>query len=197
MPEIQNLAVYCGSKVGRDARFADAARHLGHIMAERNIKLVYGAGNVGLMGVIADAILEKDGHAIGVIPYGLSDKELAHEGLDELHVVDSMHERKEMMVVRSDAMVAIPGGIGTLEEIAEALTWALLGIHQKPCGLWNVGGYYDHLIAFLDHSVEVGFLAPEHRALLHVNDSMEALLDELTAYQAPGVEWRRKPTVEG
>ncbi len=195
MAKISRLTVYCGSSPGADPGFAEAARELGAVLARREITLVYGAGNVGLMGVIADAVLEHGGAGIGVIPFGLSDKELAHEGLSELHVVDTMHERKQMMVDQSDAMLALPGGIGTLEEIAEALTWAVLGIHHKPCGLWNVNGYYDHLLAFLDHAVDQGLLTRPHRDLLLVSDKLDTLLAKMEAYAPPANHWRRRPVV--
>jgi uncharacterized protein (TIGR00730 family) len=183
MAALKCLGVYCGSNAGHRSAYADMARTLGTLLAEEGIGLVYGGGRVGLMGIIADAVLEAGGEAIGVIPYSLAQREVAHEGLTELRLVDSMHERKALMAELADAFVAMPGGLGTLEELAEALTWSQLGIHQKPCGLLNVAGYYDGLIAFFDHAESEGFVRSQHRELLLVDDQPHALLARLRAFE--------------
>jgi uncharacterized protein (TIGR00730 family) len=182
---LRRLCVYCGSKTGPRAAYPEAARALGARLAAEGVGLVYGGASVGLMGVVADAALEGGGEVIGVIPRGLAAKEIAHPGLTELLVVGSMHERKALMADLADAFVALPGGLGTLEEIAEALTWAQLGLHHKPCSLLNVAGYFDGLVAFLDHAVAEGLLRPEHRALVCVEATPEALLARLRAYRPP------------
>lgn len=179
MPDLRRVCVYCGSRPGRRPSYADAARQLGALLADAGIGLVTGGGRVGLMGVVADAVLEAGGEAIGVIPQALLDREVGHEGLTELHVVRSMHERKAAMAELADAFVALPGGLGTLEEISEALTWAQLGIHAKPCGLLDVDGYYAPLARFLDHTVDEGFVLAERRAALVVAAEPAALLDGL------------------
>jgi len=184
---LRNLCVYCGSNPGRQGIYLEAARELGRIMAERGIGLVYGGASVGVMGAIADAVLEAGGRAVGVIPESLVRKELAHGGLTELHVTGSMHERKRLMADRADGFLALPGGAGTLEEIFEVWTWAQLGDHRKPCGLYNVGGYYDGLAQFLDHAAGEQFLKPEHRAMLIVEDDARRLLERFAAYEAPTV----------
>ena len=157
--------------------YADAAKQLARDLVERGFGLVYGGGNVGLMNIIADAVLELGGHVTGVIPNALMSKEVAHRGLSELRVVNSMHERKALMAELSDGFIALPGGIGTMEEFFEVLSWAQLGIHNKPCGLLNVSGYYDPLIEFLDHAVSQDFVKPKHRALLLVESEPAILLD--------------------
>jgi uncharacterized protein (TIGR00730 family) len=157
-------------------------------MVSRGIGLVYGGGSVGLMGLLADAVLAGGGMVDGVIPRRLARKEIAHAGLTRLHRVGSMHERKALMADLSDAFVALPGGMGTLEELAEILTWAQLGLHRKPCALLDVEGYWRPLVAFFDHAVEEGFLRPGHRALLLVETDPEALLDRLAAWKAPPAE---------
>ncbi|MEO0558101.1 MAG: TIGR00730 family Rossman fold protein [Bacteroidota bacterium] len=187
MTEIRTLCVYCGSSPGARPAYAEAARKLGALLAREGIGLVTGGGRVGLMGVIADAVLDAGGEAVGVIPRTLLDREVGHEGLTELVVVDTMHQRKALMAARADAVVALPGGLGTLEEITEMLTWAQLGIHAKPCGLLNVGGYYDALVAFLDHAVEERFVRPAHREMLTVTSSPEELLTGLRAHTPPSV----------
>ena len=179
MSEIRRICVYCGSRTGVRPAYAEAARHLGALLAAEGIGLVTGGGQVGLMGEIADAVLAGGGEAVGVIPQALFDREVGHAGMTELHVVQTMHERKALMADLADAFVAMPGGLGTLEEIAEALTWAQLGIHAKPCGLLDVGGYYRPLVRFLDHAVSQGFVRPEHRAALVVAPEAGALLDGL------------------
>ena len=167
--------------------YADAARALATVMAEREIGLVYGGGKVGLMGVLADTILERGGEAIGVMPQALIDREIGHPNLTELKVVDSMHERKARMAELADGFVAVPGGIGTLEELIEVYTWSQLVIHDNGCGILNVNGYYDGLIAFLDHAVGSGFLRPQHRDVLVVADYPAELLDRLAAFERPRV----------
>ncbi len=179
------ICVFCGSDLGARPEFAAAAREMGRELVRRGLGLVYGGGRVGLMGVIADTVLEAGGSVVGVIPEALSAKELAHEGLTELRVVASMHERKALMAELSDAFVAIPGGLGTLEEFCEVLTWAQLGIHAKPCGLLNVEGYYDPLLALFDHAVAERFVRPEHRALVLASDESTLLLDAMATCRAP------------
>jgi uncharacterized protein (TIGR00730 family) len=184
---MRRVCVYAGSNPGSHPDYADAARALATTLADRDIGLVYGGGRVGLMGVLADTMLAAGGEAIGVMPQALIDREIGHSGLTELKVVDSMHERKARMAELSDAFVAVPGGIGTLEELIEVYTWSQLGIHHKPCGVLNVRGYYDHLAAFLDHAVTQGFLRPQHRAVLSVASEPAELLDRLAAYEPPTV----------
>jgi uncharacterized protein (TIGR00730 family) len=184
---MRRVCVYAGSNPGSHPDYAGAARALATTLAERDIGLVYGGGRVGLMGVLADTILEAGGEAIGVMPRALIDREIGHRGLTELKIVDSMHERKALMAELSDAFVAVPGGIGTLEELIEVYTWSQLGIHHKACGVLNVRGYYDHLAAFLDHAVTQGFLRPQHRAVLSVASEPADLLDRLAAYEPPTV----------
>jgi uncharacterized protein (TIGR00730 family) len=183
----RNICVFTGSRPGRRSDYADAARRIGRELVERGYGLVYGGGNVGLMTVVADAVLESHGHVTGVIPEALVEKEVVHRGLSELRIVQSMHERKAMMAELSDGFVALPGGIGTMEEFFEVLSWAQLGMHNKPCGLLNVCGYYQHLVQFLDYAVEQDFLRPKHRALLIVEAESSRLLDrfeQLTATHA-------------
>lgn len=156
-------------------------------MAERNIGLVFGGGKVGLMGVLADTILQAGGEAIGVMPQALIDREIGHPGLTELKVVDSMHERKAQMAELADGFIAVPGGIGTLEELIEVYTWSQLGIHGNGCGVLNTRGYYDGLVAFLDHAVDEAFLRPQHRATLVVEEDPAALLDALETFERPTV----------
>ncbi|MCD0505303.1 TIGR00730 family Rossman fold protein [Bordetella petrii] len=185
--KIQNICVYCGSNSGSRPDYAEGARELARELVRRDIGLVYGGASVGIMGVVADAVMAEGGRVIGIIPEPLMRKELGHRGLTELHVVQSMHERKTMMAERSDGFVALPGGAGTLEEIFETWTWAQLGMHEKPCGLLNVAGYYDQMAAFLDHAVQESFMRAEHRAMLIVEDQPAALLDRYASYQPPTV----------
>ena len=164
MPQPSAICVYCGSSSGRHPEYAEQARAFGTEMAKRGIALVYGGGKVGLMGTVADAVLAGDGKVIGVIPQSLAEREVAHPGLSELHVVESMHERKALMAELSAGFIALPGGFGTLEEFCEVITWSQLGIHAKPCGILNVAGYFDHLIGMFDYAVEHGFReAVRHR----------------------------------
>jgi hypothetical protein len=171
--------VYCGSNAGARPEYRDAAAALGRLLAERGISLVYGGGNIGLMGVLARAALEAGGEVIGVIPRAFVEKEAAHLGVSDLRIVASMHERKALMADLSDAFVALPGGLGTLEELFETWTWAQLELHAKPCGLLNVAGFYDPLVAFLDHAVRERFLKPPHRSLLIVESDAGVLVDRL------------------
>lgn len=178
---LTRVCVFCGSRAGHRPAFADAARDLGTLLASRETGLVTGGGRVGLMGVIADAVLKAGGEARGVIPRALLEREVGHEGLTELFVVDTMHQRKAAMAALADAFIALPGGIGTMEELFEVWTWSVLGIHTKPVGLLNVAGYYDDLLGFLDGAVREGFFHPSHRARLVSAETPEALLDRLTA----------------
>ncbi len=173
------IAVYCGANPGADPVYAGAARVLGRLLAERGIGLVYGGGHVGLMGIVADAALAAGGRVTGVIPQQLVDRELAHPGLTELFVVRNMHERKAMMAELSDGFIAMPGGMGTLEELFEMLTWSQLGIHAKPVGVLNVAGFYDQLAAFIGHAAQQGFIRPEHHALMQVETDPAVLLTRL------------------
>ena len=184
---MRRVCVYAGSNPGNDPAFADAARALAAVLAERGIGIVYGGGKVGLMGVIADSALAAGGEVVGVMPQALIDREIGHGGLTELQVVDSMHERKARMAELADAFIAVPGGIGTLEELIEVYTWSQLGIHDKACGVLNVNGYYDALARFLDHAVTAGFLRPQHREVLSVAADPAELLDQLAAFTPPKV----------
>jgi uncharacterized protein (TIGR00730 family) len=181
------VCVYAGSTLGSDPTYVDAAKALAGLLAERGIGLVYGGSKIGLMGVLADTALAAGGEVIGVMPQALVDREIGHQGLTELRIVDSMHDRKALMADLSDAFVAVPGGIGTLEELIEVYTWSQLGIHSKACGVLNVRGYYDALAAFLDHAVEEGFLRPQQRAVLIVAAAPAELLDRLAASEPPPV----------
>ena len=180
---ISRLCVFCGSNHGVRPEYADAARELGAILAEDNIALVYGGGRVGLMGVIAGAVLDNGGDVIGVIPQALDTKELAHDGLTEMHVVDTMHERKALMADLADGFITLPGGLGTFDESFEIITWAQLGIHAKPCGVLNVGGYFDKLIGLLDHAVAEQFIKPQHRDLTLVECDHRRLRERMRAYR--------------
>jgi hypothetical protein len=192
---MQRLCVFCGSSPGADAAFCEAARLLGSLMAQRKIGLVYGGASVGVMGAIADAVLAVGGHAIGVIPSALVVKEIAHPSLPDLRVVATMHERKALMADLSDAFVALPGGMGTLEETFEMLTWAQLGLHAKPVGFLDTAGYYRPLLKFLDHGIAARFIKPEHRALYVVERDPAALLDRLATHTPPTVEkWIERTT---
>ncbi len=186
--KLQSLCVYCGSASGKDPAYAASARALGSLLAERGIRLVYGGGHVGLMGVIADAVLSAGGEVTGVIPQALMDREVGHGRLTQLHIVGDMHERKAMMAELADGFIALPGGIGTLEELFEVMTWLQLGYHAKPVGLLNVLGFYDALLAFLDQQRDAGFLRDEHRALLITADDPSLLIERLLDFEMkPGV----------
>ncbi len=182
------ICVFLGSSVGRSPVYAQAAEQLGTLIARRGIGLVYGGGAVGLMGLLADAATAAGGEVIGVIPEALRAREHDHPGLTKLHVVRTMHERKAMMADLSDGFIALPGGIGTFEELFEVWTWSQLGYHAKPCGLLNVAGFYDGMSGFIDHVVEEGFLKPEHRRMLIVEREAETMLDRLATYLAPPAE---------
>lgn len=184
---IRSLCVFCGSSTGNEPIFSVAARELGRTLAQQGIALVYGGGSVGLMNEVANAALAEGGHVIGVIPQALVDMEVVHRGLPDLRIVHSMHERKALMADLSDAFIAMPGGFGTLEELFEVMTWAQLGFHQKPCGLLNVQGYYDHLLQFLDHCVDRALLRPMHRHMLVVSDQVQDLLKALQHDQRPHI----------
>jgi uncharacterized protein (TIGR00730 family) len=184
---MDRIGVFCGSSPGLRPAYADAARALGRTLAARRLGLVYGGSAIGLMGLLADAVLDGGGEVIGVIPQALLDREIGHRGLTELHVVASMHERKARMAELADAFVALPGGMGTLEELTEVLTWAQLGLHAKPCGLLDVEGYFASLVGFFDHAVEEGFLRREHRGMLAVEREANALLERFEEYRAPRV----------
>jgi len=177
----RKICVFTGSRHGARTDFAEAAKQLGRVLVERGYGLVYGGGNVGLMNVIADTVLDLNGHVTGVIPDSLVSKEVAHQGLTDLRVVQSMHERKALMAELSDGFIAMPGGIGTMEEFFEVLSWAQLGLHEKPCALLNVCRYYEPLIQFLDQAVADDFIKPKHRALLIVESEPAALLDRIEA----------------
>lgn len=185
---MKRICVFCGSSAGDDPRFLDAARRLGALLAERGLGLVYGGATVGLMGAVADAALAHGGHVTGVIPSRLVERELAHHGLPDLRVVASMHERKALMADLADGFVALPGGIGTLEETFEVLTWAQLGLHHKPIGILNVAGYYAPLLTFLDHAVASRFVRREHRDVLLIEHDPGRLLDRLAAHVPVDVE---------
>jgi len=185
--KIRKICVYCGSSPGDKAAYAQVAKELAKELCDRGITLVFGGGAVGIMGVVSDAVIERGGDVIGVIPKSLAIKEVAHENLTEMHVVPSMHERKAMMAELSDGFIALPGGWGTLEEIFEMLTWAQLGFHEKPCGLLNVEGYYDNLIAFLENSFTRKFVKKLYRPLLMTSNQPAELLDQFAVYQAPKV----------
>jgi len=180
---MQRLCVFCGSSAGTRTVYAEAARQLGKALAARGVGLVYGGGHVGLMGILADSVLELGGSVIGVIPQALVDKELAQAGLTQLHVVTTMHQRKALMADLADGFMALPGAFGTADELFEILTWAQLGLHAKPIGLLNVAGYFDPLRAWLDHAVREGFLRSAHRRLLLEAEDSERLLDLLEQYR--------------
>ncbi len=192
-PTIRRICVFCGSRPGNRPEYVVAARQLGSLLAERGIGLVYGGASVGIMGAVADATLRGGGEVIGVIPQALVRHELAHDHLTELRVVASMHERKALMAELSDGVIALPGGFGTFEELFETITWSQLGIHRKPFGVLNVGGFYDALLALVDHSIAEGFVPPEHRGLILQATEPEAILDQIASYEPPPpvVKWLR------
>ncbi|WP_417483103.1 TIGR00730 family Rossman fold protein [Maricaulis sp.] len=189
---MKSICVYCGSNPGRDPAFVAAAQDVGARLARAGIEIVYGGGQVGLMGELANAAMQAGGRVVGVIPEFLALKEIAHLDLSALYVVQSMHARKAKMAHLSDAFIALPGGIGTMEELFEIWTWGQLGQHRKPVGLLNVNGYYDDLVAFLDKMTAQDFLAGDHRASLMVSDDIEALLQEFEGYEAPPADVRLK-----
>lgn len=187
MSSINSLCIYCGSSPGRLGTYASAAVSLAEALVSRNIKLVYGGASIGIMGMVADNVLKLGGQAIGVIPKALAHKEVAHQNLTELHITQSMHERKMLMAELADGFIALPGGIGTLEELFEIWTWGQLGFHNKPCGLLNIDRYYDLLIGFLAHALAEQFVKKQHHALLMVEKTPDALLERFANYQPPTV----------
>ena len=192
----KRICVFAGSSPGRQPQYVEAAQQLGEELCARGYDLVYGGGRVGLMGTVADSVLGHGGQVIGVIPEALAEKEVAHRGLTDLRVVTSMHERKALMAELSIAFIALPGGLGTLEELFEVLTWVQLGIHTKPCGLVNVGGYFNGLLEFISHAVEERFLKPDHKAMILVEEDIKALLDAVEAFVPPaGEKWRDREQI--
>lgn len=183
--QIKRIVVYCGANVGNNPAFEAAAITVGRTLAEQDIGLVYGGGGVGLMGVVADAALAAGGEVIGVIPEALKALEVEHKGLSDLHVVPDMHSRKAMMLGLADAVIALPGGFGTMDELFEALTWSQLDYHRKLCGVLNVAGYYDHLLAWLAHSVDVGLVKPANLGLIVSGATVDAVLDGLRSKPFP------------
>ena len=179
---MKRICVFAGSNSGSHIEYPAAARELGHALVQHEVALVYGGARVGLMGALADAVLSARGHVIGVIPDALLAKEAAHKGLPDLRVVASMHERKAMMADLADGFIALPGGWGTLDEFFEVLTWAQLGLHQKPCGLLNVRGFFDGLLSFIDHSIDECFVRREHRSMVMVSTSPDSLLERFDQY---------------
>ena len=191
---LKKICVYCGSNPGRLEAYAAAVRELARALVERQLGLVYGGASVGSMGLLADTVLNLGGHVTGVIPKSLVSKEVAHDGLTELRVTESMHQRKRLMAELSDGFIAMPGGIGTLEELFEVWTWSQLGFHQKPCALLNVEGYFDHLLSFLDHVTREQFLLTPHRSSLIASGDPRVILDRFSRYQAPSAsKWVEPP----
>lgn len=190
---MKNICVYCGSNFGDRTSYRQAAESMGKLLAQRNIGLVYGGGDVGLMGVVADAAIDAGGEVTGVIPKLLADKEVAHQRLTNLHIVNTMHERKHIMAELSDAFIAMPGGFGTLEELFEVVTWTQLSFHNKACGVLNVEGYYDGLLTFLDHATAEKFIRPHHREIVVVDTEPAALLEKLNKFEHASVQkWTDK-----
>lgn len=182
----KRIGVFCGSSLGNNPAFAVAARQLGEIIAQQGDVLVYGAGNIGLMGIVADAALNKGGHVIGIMPHHLAKYEIVHQGLQDLQLVDTMMERKTALIEQSDVFIALPGGFGTLDELSEVITWNQLKLIEKPVGILNTDGYYDHLLAFIDRAVADGLIRSEHRDSIVVDTHPEELLRKLNAFE--GVE---------
>lgn len=180
--EVQRACIFCGSSPGARPAYTEAAEDLGMLLVENGITLVFGGATVGLMGRLADTVVSEGGEAIGVIPQALVDREIAHVGLTDLHVVDTMHERKQRMADLSDAFVALPGGLGTLDELFEIYTWAQLGLHRKPIGLMNVEGYFDGLVGFLEHAVAERFVRDDHREMLIVEEEPAPMLERLKSF---------------
>jgi uncharacterized protein (TIGR00730 family) len=179
---LKRLAVYCGSATPEDTVYIEAARAVGQGLAERGIAVVYGGGRLGLMGAVADAALAAGGEVIGIIPEALVGAEVAHKGCTELHVVSGMHERKARFTDLSDGFITIPGGVGTMDELWEAISWSQLGYHSKPVGVLNVAGFYDQLVAFNRHMIEVGFIRAQHAGIMLVDDNLDGLLDQMASY---------------
>ena len=185
---MKSICVYCGSNFGERSSYLEAAQSLGLEMAKRGITLVYGGGNVGLMGAIADSVMAAGGKVLGVMPQALVDKEVAHNGLSDLRVVASMHERKSLMADLADAFIALPGGLGTLEEFCEVATWTQLGFHKKACGLLNIDGFYDGLLSFLNHATEEKFIRAEHRSIILAEENPLDLIEKLDRFEVPTVQ---------
>jgi uncharacterized protein (TIGR00730 family) len=185
--QVQRVCVFCGSSPGARPEYTDATEDFGQLLVEQGVTLVFGGATVGLMGRLADTVLSEGGEAIGVIPQSLVEREIAHLGLTDLHVVDTMHERKQRMADLADAFVALPGGLGTLDELFEIYTWAQLGMHRKPIGIVNVGGYFDGLLSFLEHAVDERFVREDHRAMLIVESDPAALLERLQSFDPAAV----------
>ncbi|MCD0489344.1 TIGR00730 family Rossman fold protein [Pedobacter sp. MC2016-14] len=193
---MKKITVFCGSSFGTEIEYEEQAYLLGKTLAERNIGLVYGGANVGLMGAVANGAIENRGEVIGVLPHFLQNKEIAHTGLTELVLVETMHERKTKMNDLSDGVIALPGGFGTLEEFFEMLTWAQLGLHKKPIAILNIYGFYDELIAMIETMVKKGFLKPVNQSMLLINNDINDLLDQMANYEAPVVgKWIAKDEV--
>lgn len=192
MDDLRAIAVFCGSSAGTNPVYREAAQGLAYLMVKKQIRLIYGGGNIGMMGVMADTVLATGGEVYGVIPAFLKEKEVAHSNLSQLFIVDTMHTRKYKIFDLCDAIIALPGGFGTLDELFEMITWAQLGLHQFPMGVLNVHGFYDHLIKQIDHMVVEGFLKPVFRDMLIIEEDPEKLLDRMTAYNAIAAEkWIR------
>jgi len=185
---MKRICVYCGSSSGKQPEYIESARSLAKELVKRNIDLVYGGASIGIMGEVADSVLAAGGQVTGVIPQALAGKEILHEGLTDLKIVSSMHERKAMMADLSDGFIALPGGLGTLEELFEVLTWSQLGFHKKPCALLNVKGYYDHLFSFLTHAVKEEFIQDIHYKMLLIESKPDILLDRMMEYIPPAVD---------
>lgn len=185
--KLKQVVVFCASSPGHESIFMESARMVGEVLVSRDIKLVYGGGRVGLMGAIADSVMANDGAVYGVIPKFLNSKEIGHRDITQLLEVDTMHERKAKMNLLCDGVIALPGGFGTMEELFEMLTWGQLGLHQKPIGLLNVDGFYDHLILFIEHMVKTGLLKKENQEMLLFANDIHELIDKMEAYKAPAV----------
>jgi uncharacterized protein (TIGR00730 family) len=185
VPELSSICVFCGSNAGAQPAYVDTAEAVGRGLARRGVRVVYGGARVGMMGALADAARSAGGDVVGVMPQAIFDREVGHTGLDDLRVVGSMHERKALMAELSDAFIALPGGVGTLEELFEVYTWAQLGIHEKPLGLLDVAGYYRPLVAFLDHAVHEQFVRPSTRSMLAVGEDLDDLLAAFEAWRPP------------
>ena len=185
---MKSICIFCGSSAGNSEEYLKAAKQLGNILAKEKIKLVYGGAKVGLMGIVADTVLENNGEVIGVMPRSLVEKEVAHNSLTELKIVDTMHERKAIMHELSDAFIAMPGGLGTLDEIFESLTWGQLDIHKKPCAFYNISGYYDKLLDFIRHSIDEGFINQKHLEMILVASKPEELLEKRSHYKHPVID---------
>jgi uncharacterized protein (TIGR00730 family) len=190
MSELRRVCVFCGASAGRDPRYSEVATAVGGALASRGIELVYGGGRVGLMGAVADGALAAGGRVTGVIPTGLIERELAHAGITAMRIVTTLHERKAAMAELSDAFLALPGGLGTLEELAEVLSWAQLELHAKPVGALDIGGFFRPLVAYLDHVAAEGFVAASHQDLLIVDDDLDRLLERFEEWQPPVGRWR-------